>query len=114
MGLSKGEAKKKIRNHDISAFSWTDFLYAKEAYDSTLYDLVVPVEAKDHREITKEILGCFHRTSVLRTPESQSAVKDMKMVAEIENLLLANGHKMGIKVRRRQCYPDYPKQCAQF
>ena len=99
MGLSKGEAKKKIRNHDISAFSWTDFLFAKEAYDSTLYDLVVPVEAKDHREITKEILSCFHRTSVLRTPESQSAVKDMKMMAEIENLLLANGHKMGIKVR---------------
>ncbi len=99
MGLSKGEAKKKIRNHDISAFSWTDFLFSKEAYDSTLYDLVVPVEAKDHREITKEILSCFHRTSVLRTPESQSAVKDMKMMAEIENLLLANGHKMGIKVR---------------
>ena len=98
-GLSKGEAKKKIRNHDISAFSWTDFLFAKEAYDSTLYDLVVPVEVKDHREITKEILSCFHRTSVLRTPESQAAVKDMQMMAEIENLLLANGHKMGIKVR---------------
>lgn len=98
-GLTKGEAKKKIRNHDISAFSWTDFLFAKEAYDSSLYDLVVPVEAKDHREITKEILGCFHRTSVLRTPESQSAVKDMKIAAEIENLLLANGHKMGIKIK---------------
>ena len=99
MGLSKGEAKKKIRNHDISAFSWTDFLFAKEAYDSTLYDLVVPVETKDHREISKEILSCFHRTSVLRTPQSQSAVKDMKMVAEIENLLLANGHKMGIRAK---------------
>ncbi len=99
IGLSKGEAKKKIRNHDISAFNWTDFLCAKEAYDSSLYDLVVPVEAKDHREITKEILGCFHRTSVLRTPESQSAVKDMKMAAEIENMLLGHGHKMGIKVK---------------
>lgn len=99
MGLSKGEAKKKIRNHDISAFSWTDFLFAKEAYDSTLYDLVVPVKAQDHREITKEILSCFHRTSVLRTPQSQGAVKDMKMMAEIENLLLGNGHKMGIRVR---------------
>ena len=99
MGLSKGEAKKKIRNHDISAFSWTDFLFAKEAYDSTLYDLVVPVETKDPDEITKEILSCFHRTSVLRTPQSQSAVKDLKMVAEIESLLLANGHKMGIKAK---------------
>ncbi len=98
-GLSKSEAKKKIRNHDISAFSWTDFLFEKEAYDSSLYDLVIPVEEKDHREITKEILRLFSRTSVLRTPESQKAVQDMKMVAEIENLLLANGHKMAVKVQ---------------
>lgn len=99
IGLSKSEAKKRIRNHDISAFSWTDFLYGKEAYDSSLYDLVIPVEAKDHREITKEILSCFHRTSVLRTPESQNAVQDMKLEAEIENLLLANGHKIAVKAK---------------
>ena len=99
MGLSKSEVKKKIRNHDISAFSWTDFLFGKEAYDSTLYDLVIPVDDKHHREITKEILSCFHRTSVLRTPESQSAVLDMKMMAEIESLLLNNGHKIGVKAK---------------
>jgi len=98
-GLSKIEAKKKIRNHDVSAFNWTDFLFEKEAYDSSLYDLVVPVAGRDHREITKEILGCFHRTSVLRTPESQSAVQDLKMVAEIENKLLTNGHKMAVKAK---------------
>ncbi len=98
-GYSKSEAKKRIHNHDVSAFSWTEFLYDKEAYDSSLYDLVIPVEDKTHRDITKEILGCFHRTSVLRTPESQKAVQDMKMVAEIDKLLLANGHKMAIKAK---------------
>ncbi|MFT5701777.1 MAG: two-component system response regulator CpxR [Desulforhopalus sp.] len=98
-GLNKGEAKKNIRNHDVSAFCWTDFLFKKEAYDSSLYDLVIPVEGKGHRQITKEILGCFHRTSVLRTPESQLAVQDMKMLAEIKSLLLANGHKMEVKVK---------------
>ena len=98
-GLTKSEAKKIVRNHDISAFAWTDFLFSKEAYDSSLYDLVVPVEEKNHRDITKEILGCFRRTSVLRTPESQNAVQDMKMKAEVENLLLLNGHKMAVKVK---------------
>lgn len=98
-GLSKSEAKKKIRNHDISAFAWTDFLFEKEAYDSSLYDLVVPVEAKDHRDITKEILGCFHKTSVLRTPESQQAVQDMKLAAKVEYLLLASGHKLAVKAK---------------
>lgn len=98
-GISRSEAKKKIHNHDVSAFNWTDFLYRKEAYDSSLYDLVIPAGNKSHREITKEILGCFHRTSVLRTAESQRAVQDMKMAAEIENLLLNNGHTIAVQVR---------------
>jgi len=98
-GLSLSEAKKKIRNHDVSAFSWTDFLFDKEAYDTSLYDLVVPVEQKDHREITKEILGCFHRTSVLRTPDSQNAVKDLKLMAQVETVLLKNGHKVAVKAK---------------
>ena len=68
-GLSKSEAKKNIHNHDVSAFSWTDFLFKKGAYDSSLYDLVVPVENRDHRQITKEILSYFDQTAVLCTAE---------------------------------------------
>ena len=98
-GYSKSEAKKRIHKHDVSAFIWTEFLFDKEAYDSSLYDLVIPVENQSHRDITKQILSCFHRTSVLRTPESQNAVQDMKTAAQVENLLLANGHKMAIKVK---------------
>ncbi|MGB3212798.1 MAG: response regulator [Desulforhopalus sp.] len=96
-GLSKKEAQKAIRNHDISAFSWTDFLFKKEAYDSSLYDLVLPVENLDHRQLTKEILSCFHKTSVLRTAESQKAVQNMELVAKTEQLLLNNGHKVDVK-----------------
>lgn len=96
-GLSKKDAQKNIRSHDIGVFGWTDFLFRKEAYDSTLYDLVVPVEDLDHRQITKEILGYFHKTSVLRTPESQKAVQDMKMVAQAEQLLLEKGHKVEVR-----------------
>lgn len=59
-GLSKNEAKKHIHNHDLSASCWTDFLFKKDAYDSSLYDLVLPIENRDHRQVTKEILSCFH------------------------------------------------------
>ncbi|MFW2366489.1 MAG: response regulator [Desulforhopalus sp.] len=95
-GLPKKEAKKSIHNHDISAFSWTDFLFKKEAYDKSLYDLVVVVEEQDHRQITKEILGCFHKTAILRTPESQKAARDMKLAAEASRLLLDQGHKVDV------------------
>ncbi len=98
-GYDRGEAKKLVRNHDLSAFQWTDFLFQKEAYDKALYDLVIPVGNKNHRQITKEILGSFYKTSVLRTPRSQGAVQDMKTQSEIESLLLANGHKMGVRVQ---------------
>lgn len=95
-GLSKREAKKKVHNHDVSAFSWTEFLYDKEAYDKSLYDLVVVVENQNHRQITKEILGCFHKTAVLRTPESQKGARDMKLAAEVNRLLLDHGHKVDV------------------
>ena len=66
-GLSKSEAKRLIHNHDVSAFSWAAFLFTKDAYDSSLYDLVIPVKNRDHRQITEEIFDYFHQTSDLYT-----------------------------------------------
>jgi len=96
-GLSEKTAKKNVHNRDVSAFGWTDFLFQKEAYDSTLYDLVVLAGNQSYHQISKEIIGCFHKTSVLRTAESQRAVQNMMVVAKIENLLLSKGHKIAVK-----------------
>ena len=43
-GVAEDTAKKEIRKHDVSAFSWTDFLFKQEAYHKSLYDLVIPVQ----------------------------------------------------------------------
>jgi CheY-like chemotaxis protein len=95
-GLTPREIKKRIKSHDVSAFAWTDFLFGKEAYDPSLYDLVLPVEGRDHRAITEEILKFFHKTSVLRTKESQVAVKNLKTRAEVELALLKKGHNLPV------------------
>lgn len=95
-GLSNKEAKREVKNHDVSAFSWTDFLFKKEAYDPSLYDLVIPVEGRPHREVSEEILKFYHKTAVLRTPESQQAVQDMKIAAEVERILLKTGHNLPV------------------
>lgn len=113
-GLPKREAKKNIHNHDVSAFSWTEFLFNKEAYDSSLYDLVVVVEDQDHRQITKEVLGCFHKTAVLRTPESQKAVCDMKLAAEVSRLLLDHGHKVDVEANSGHIYLHMRKSVLNF
>ncbi|MCP3889590.1 MAG: response regulator [Desulfobulbaceae bacterium] len=96
--ISKSEVKRQIKQHDISAFEWTDFLFAKEAYDSSLYDLVLLVNRSAKSELVEKIVKYYQKTSVLRTLESQRRVKDMSVAAEVENQLLKDGHKVGIDV----------------
>lgn len=97
-GFSAKEAKKRVRNHDVSAYAWADFLYRKEAYDKKLYDLVIPAKNKTLEDITEEIVKCYHTTSVLRTIQSQKAIDDMIRAVRIERTLLLNGHKLGVEV----------------
>ena len=86
-GLSDREAKKAVKTDDLAAYNWSDFLFKKEAYDSSLFDLVVPVEGKSAEGVKDFIIKCFHTTSVLQTPESMAAVRDMGIEAAVEKLL---------------------------
>lgn len=97
-GLTKREAKDKVRTHDVSAFSLTDFLFKKEAYDSELFDLVIPAQSRDHLAISKEIIKYYHTVSVLRTKESQIGVSNMKRAAKVELELISKGHKLPVQV----------------
>ena len=96
-GLSEKEAKKAMKAHDVSAYTWTDFLFRKEAYDSSLYDLVIPVEGKSAEEVEAIIVKHLHTTSVLRTQESMQSVADMKAEVEAQGLLLKAGHKVDVQ-----------------
>lgn len=97
-GLSKSEAKKAVKKHDLSAFAWTDFLFNREPYDASLYDLVLPVEGRRPSELMEEITRFYHKTAILRTTESQQAVHDMALTAAVEHRLLKKGHKLPVKV----------------
>ncbi|MFV0436336.1 MAG: response regulator [Desulfopila sp.] len=96
-GYSEREAKKAIKNDDLAAYNWSDFLFKKEAYDSSLFDLVIPAEDRSPQEIMETIVKHFHSTSVLQTAESVQAVQDMVIEAEVERLLLNSGHRMAIR-----------------
>ncbi len=97
-GMSEKQAQKSRKEFDKMAYGWTDFLFNKEAYESSLYDLVIPVAHKTEKELVEAIIKCFHTTSVLRTNESQQAVSDMLVEVKIEHILLENGHKIGAVV----------------
>lgn len=97
-GTSEKQAQKSRKEFDKMAYGWTDFLFNKEAYESSLYDLVIPVAQKTETELVEAIIKCFQTTSVLRTSESQQSVNDMLVATKIEHILLEKGHKVGILV----------------
>lgn len=97
-GLDKKQAKREVRKHDLSAFSWADFLFKEEPYQRSLYDLVIPVDGRSHKEIAEEIVKYYRKTSVLRTAESQQAVRNLKTAAKVERILLSHGHNVPVQV----------------
>ena len=95
-GHSEKEAKKVVRQSDISSYVWTDFLFHKEAIDRSLYDMILPVSKQPLDKTVKIILENFRKTSVLETDESKQAVEDMFLAAKVEYALLQKGHKMEV------------------
>ncbi|MBE0584643.1 MAG: cytidylate kinase family protein, partial [Desulfofustis sp.] len=96
-GLSKRDAKKAVKANDVSAYSWTDFLFQKEAYDSSLYDMVIPVENKGRAALIETITKSFHTTSVLQDTASRQAIADLRLETTAQGRLLDAGHKMTVR-----------------
>ena len=62
-GLSEEEAAICIKKHDKKAHRWTQFLFQKDPYDESLYDLVLQNKKGDSTDITNKIRSfCKNRT----------------------------------------------------
>ena len=64
--LSEEVARDSIRKHDEKAFTWTQLLLQKDAYDRSLYDVVIRCENKEFFDITSQVIQ--HYQSVSRSP----------------------------------------------
>lgn len=95
-GKTESEAIKLIKSADIIAFNWADFLYKKEAFDSSLYDLVVPCDLDNKGNILTTIGKFYHNTAVLRSSESLMAINDMSCATQVEEKLLKKGHVVSV------------------
>lgn len=96
-GMSEKDAHKQIKKEDQSAFGWTDFLFKKDAFDSTLYDIVIPMGTLSVDEAVKLIDENTKKTAVLRTEASMAAVKDFALAAKAELALIDKGHTVEVK-----------------
>ncbi len=113
-GISEKEAKKLIKQSDINAYIWTDFLFKKEAIDRSLYDVVLPLGDKSLEKSAKIIVDNFHKTSILETEKSKQAVEDMLLEAKVEKELLQKGHKMVAHANRGNITLEVNKSVLNF
>jgi two-component system, OmpR family, response regulator CpxR len=58
-GFTEKKAKEIIRTHDKKVSEWTRFLVKKEAYDQSMYDVVIPVNNRNPFDITTDIVELF-------------------------------------------------------
>ncbi len=113
-GLSEKEAKRKIKQRDISAYSWTDFLFGKEAVDRSLYDMILPVGNQPLEKSVKLIIDNCHKTPLLETEESKQAVADMMLAAMVEKALLQKGHNVEVTADQSNVLLEVNKSVFNF
>ena len=113
-GLSEKEALKIIHANDTKAYRWTDFLFKKEAFDSSLYDFVTPYTLGEEEKTVSDIAAFFRKTSVLRSPDSQKAVRDMKRAALVEQQLLGRGHALDVQANNEDVTLTVRKSVLNF
>ncbi len=95
-GLSKADAQKEIKKSDVAAFGLTDFLFKKEAWDASLYDVVIPVATMTPQEAVQLILTCRQQETVKKSESSLHAAEDMALIATVELALLGKGHNIEV------------------
>ncbi len=101
-GFSEGEAARIIKGEDLNAHGWSAFLYYKEAFDKSLYDIVIPVGMKSADKVVALIKENYSKTALLETSDSLQAINDLALSAEVELALLSRGQKMEVEVRNRR------------
>ena len=101
-GMSEKAGLKRIHDEDRSVFDWTEFLFHKEPFDQSLYDIVIPLGKKSADDVVALIKKNYNKTAVLETEDSVRAVRDFGLAAKVELALLFKGQKVDVEVRDKR------------
>ena len=88
-GISEGEALRLLKADDEERRKWSQQLYGIDTSDPTLYDLIIHVKkisVDDAVDIICHTVGLAHFQT---TPESQQAMDDLSLAAEVKAALVS-------------------------
>jgi len=95
--LNPKEALKQIHAADDDSSAWTETLFAiKDPWESSLYDIVLPMNRLKVAEAATLIEENLIKDAVRRTSASSQAQKDFLLAATVEVALCRAGHDVSV------------------
>ncbi len=103
-GISKEEALQILRKDDEERRKWSKSLYGIDTWDPSLYDLVIHI----HRFSVEDAVDMICRSVGLKkfqtTPESQQAIDDLALVAQMKTALVDVKRDLQVSARNGKVF----------
>jgi cytidylate kinase len=98
-GLSEKKARQMIEKHDYKVSRWTEFLYGKGAYDSSLYNIAINFGNQDLLDIISVIVQHYRKyeSSMIVRP-AMEVVKNIEIDAAAERVLSERAYEAGVNM----------------
>jgi cytidylate kinase len=87
-GITRKEALRIIKHNDEERRKWSEHLYGINTWDPTLYDLVIHIGKMTIDDAVSVICHSVAFDTFRTTPESQQAIEDHAVSAEVKATLL--------------------------
>ncbi|WP_018125033.1 response regulator [Desulfovibrio oxyclinae] len=101
-GVTQAEAKRHIHKGDEDRAEWTEEIRgSKDPWDTSLYDLVIPVDKTGVADAAEQILTQLANPAVKPTASSERAVQDFLLAARVETFLGSNGHHVEVHAKNQ-------------
>lgn len=105
-GMSREKALKILKKDDEERRNWSKSLYGIDTWDPSLYDLVIYIKkitVNDAVDIICNAAGLKHFET---TPESQKAMEDLALAAEVKSALIAFKPDIDVKSSNGTVYVE--------
>jgi cytidylate kinase len=87
-GISAEEARRFLKKDDMERYRWSYHLYGIDTRDPSLYDLVIHIKAITTEEAADIIRYVLSLPRFRTTPESQKAMDDLLLAAQVQAALV--------------------------
>jgi CheY-like chemotaxis protein len=98
-GLTQEKAVKLIRQDDYRARSWINYFHDKDTWDSTLYDMIIPMDKKNVNEVVDLIQKNVKKDVLQKTDSSGRSVADFALSSKVESVLVGEAKDLSVTVR---------------